>query len=348
MELQTFLDQYLVEQFGVDILSESMASPYTGVASLNYALSQLGIDKDLSEVFSNMMIAVSLNDCSLGEEYCFEDEPLNYLRIAPSLIYLPSTQEASLSLVYAIKEWSGHWYKIIGSDKDLRIEFKSLSDGGFLVPYFVQDSNKIKAVKFLELNEDNEGFIELPYFGEKHQSITIVPVVFQKISDFSDKEPFLRFSLDISTFEEEEQPEQPEEIVPISQMTATQLRAKIQEITVQIQDLLTELIKLKSEIALANIPSDFNFSHNLKLGESNIGVKYLQIVLNSDLETRLTNSGVGSPGQETYFFGNLTKGAVIKFQEKYADEILVPYAFINGNGFVGKNTRIKLNFLLTN
>jgi len=154
--------------------------------------------------------------------------------------------------------------------------------------------------------------------------------------------------LDISTFEEEEQPEQPEEIVPVSEMTATQLRSKIQEIMSQLQILMTELVKLKGETSFANIPSDFSFSHNLQIGMSGVDIKYLQILLNSDLETRLTNLGVGSSGQETSFFGSLTKSAVTKFQEKYANEILIPYGISNGNGFVGENTRAKLNSLLTN
>jgi len=342
--------QYLVEQFGTDILSQSMASPYVGVASLNYALSQAGVDKDLFQVFSDMMIAVSLNDCSLGKEYCFEYEPLSYLRIAPSLIYLPSTQEANLSLVYAVKEWSGHWYKIIGGGKGLKIEFKSLSDGGFIIPYFIQQSNKTETVKFLELDENYEGVIELPYFSENHQSMTIIPTIFEKTSDFSDKEPFSRFSLEISTFEngeeEQEGQEEIEEIKPIAEITIEQLKVKIAEIMAQIQLLLVEIDKIKADSAHLIIPSGFNFNQSLRIGMSSVDVKYLQIVLNSDSETRLTESGVGSPGQETIYFGPLTKSAVVKFQEKYADEILTPWGLSVGNGFVGTNTREKLNSLL--
>ncbi|MDD5289570.1 MAG: PQQ-binding-like beta-propeller repeat protein [Patescibacteria group bacterium] len=88
------------------------------------------------------------------------------------------------------------------------------------------------------------------------------------------------------------------------------------------------------------------FLKDLKLGQTNFDVKRLQIFLNSDPDTQIARSGPGSPGQETFFFGSLTKLSVIKFQEKYAEDILVPLGLKQGTGFVSKNTRLKINELM--
>jgi len=42
----------------------------------------------------------------------------------------------------------------------------------------------------------------------------------------------------------------------------------------------------------------------------------------------------------------MTKSAVIKFQEKYASEILIPIGLSQGTGYVGSITRQKINQLL--
>lgn len=88
------------------------------------------------------------------------------------------------------------------------------------------------------------------------------------------------------------------------------------------------------------------FIRDLKLGDKGEDVKMLQKILNSDGENRVALSGFGSPGQETLYFGPLTRVAVLKFQEKYSSEILYPLGLFTPTGYVGPKTRAKLNMLL--
>jgi peptidoglycan hydrolase-like protein with peptidoglycan-binding domain len=88
------------------------------------------------------------------------------------------------------------------------------------------------------------------------------------------------------------------------------------------------------------------FNRNLKVGDSGSDVLVLQKILNSNQATQIAVSGSGSPGNETAFFGLLTKNAVIKFQNLYANDILAPNGLTVGTGYVGATTRAKLTSLL--
>lgn len=83
----------------------------------------------------------------------------------------------------------------------------------------------------------------------------------------------------------------------------------------------------------------------LKLGSAGSDVKELQILLNSNKDTEIAPSGVGSPGNESEYFGLLTKKAVEAFQKKYAPEVLFPAGIWEPTGVVGFYSRQKLNSL---
>jgi len=81
----------------------------------------------------------------------------------------------------------------------------------------------------------------------------------------------------------------------------------------------------------------FQFKQNLKLGSEGKEVEKLQKCLAQDKEIYPLAKIDGN-------FDTLTKKAVIRFQEKYKEEISkIAGHSISGSGFVGKGTRTKLN-----
>ncbi len=79
------------------------------------------------------------------------------------------------------------------------------------------------------------------------------------------------------------------------------------------------------------------FNTDLEPGDRGDAVKRLQIFLNNQ------ELGVTERGEETNLYGARTELAVEAFQEKYADEILIPLNLTKGTGVFGPSTRKKVN-----
>lgn len=94
-------------------------------------------------------------------------------------------------------------------------------------------------------------------------------------------------------------------------------------------------------------PTDI-FTKTLKLGDTDPEVLLLQKALNEDIDTVITASGAGSPGNETTYFGQKTKLAVIKLQNKHYGEVLAPNGLSVGTGVFGPSTRAMMNNMQKN
>lgn len=135
---------------------------------------------------------------------------------------------------------------------------------------------------------------------------------------------------------------------PVNQMNIEEIKAEI----ARLLELVSQLKNQSSQAAAGTpsgavgIPDSHKFTKVLNLGQISDDVRYLQIFLNSDSDTKVADAGPGSPGKETNKFGSLTKRAVIKFQEKYSKDILTPIGYSKGTGKVGAMTIGKINELL--
>gem|GEM_PF-2476978 len=79
-------------------------------------------------------------------------------------------------------------------------------------------------------------------------------------------------------------------------------------------------------------------THTLHQVDQNNDVLLLQMLLNISEDTQVSQSGVGSKGAESNYFGAKTTDAVKRFQNKYASEILTPQGLKTPTGVVGNST----------
>lgn len=316
--------QYLVEHYGKEILSDSLKSEQIGISSLNYGLQKNNKEKKFWQIFTDWTVAVLLNNCYLGKDYCYQKENLTNLRIIPSLIFLPSTKITNVFLNYSVKQWSGNWYRIMGGEGELKIKFKSAKNVQFKIPYVLCSENQNCQIDFLALDKNKAGEMTFENFGKNYISLTLIPSIQSKEVGFSDKEPFFDFSLSISIEDLKEK----EKIIEELKAQIEELKAKIAAMKIKVN----ETLKTKMNCQV--------FKNNLYFGLFSSEVSCLQQFLKEQGEEIYPQRKI------TGYFGNDTKQAIVRFQEKYKEEILFPAKIEKGTGFVGPLTRSKINQLL--
>ena len=84
------------------------------------------------------------------------------------------------------------------------------------------------------------------------------------------------------------------------------------------------------------------FSRSLTIGAVGEDVRQLQKLLNEEGFT-VSENGVGSQGNESTYFGSLTKVALIKYQNFYRADVLTPVNLTTGTGYFGPSTIAFIN-----
>lgn len=319
---------YLVDQYGINILTDSLHSSKTGIESINYALQKSNINEDFYQVFSNWAIAVLLNDCDYGKRYCYLDKNLKDFYLTASINFLPLTGTTTLTFADNTKLWSGNWYKIIGGGGGtLKFYFEGDSKASFKVPYITRSQSGSYAVNFMYLSALQKGEITIKNFGKDVSSLFVLPIL-QGMSVVDTKPHSFFWSVSISR--------------------AQDTTDEIQKLQAIIDDLRRKITAIQASL---NLPKDPVTSPAISACQSLNNNLYFGIFNNPEvtcLQQFLKSQGsdIYPEGFVTGFFGNLTKSAVVRFQEKYKSEILVPIALSQGTGFVGALTRLKINQLL--
>lgn len=340
--------QYLVDHYGIAILVDSMQTDKTGIASIEYALEKNGFAVSFRQVFRDWLIALAVNDCGLGQKYCYKTADLKPYAIAPKINYLPNSENVSLSVMYNTFYFSGNWQKIIGGSGNLRLDFSAEQPAGFVVPYIACRAGGQCDIGDLETSADGNAVLNLADFGKNYVSLVLMPFAAGKTFGFDRGEPIpVSYSFRIS-------------VAPKTVSGQTDIVAgdpKIQQLLAQIEALKKEIARIQTILAgrarnasltaaalKNNPPAGYScsaISADLYFGVEN----YRQVYC---LQEFLKNQGAAIYPQGTVSgrFSAETRTAVVKFQEKYTAEILTPQGLKSGTGYVGAATRAKINNLM--
>ena len=338
--------QYLVEQYGIEILADSLKSEEVGIKSLNEALKENDFNTNFSQIFTDWTITVLANDCSLGEKYCYQNENLKNLRVTPSINFLPLKGKSTLGVNQTTKNWSGNWYKFIGGETEAALEIKFIGspENLFKVPCLSKSIFGEYSLDFFELNDYQRGEILVSGFGTKISSVTIIPTIQSKTSGFLSPEPEFPFFWEASMVMETEEVEEDSNSKylekPLAEMTKEEVLNKISEIEKLLEQLKNRVAQIETEEEMEEVSCQ-RFEENLFYGLGNDArVRCLQQFLKSQ------GAEIYPEGLVTGNFLSLTQAAVIRFQEKYREEILQPLNLEEGTGFFGPSSREKANQLI--
>ena len=187
---------YLVDHYGIRILSNSLDSKKVGVESIEEVFKNSGYKETFADVFTNWAIASYINDCSAGSKYCFKNEKLSKVFLVPFSNFLPFSGDNTLYTGQTLSNYSAHWQRYAGGKDTLTIKFSNPSSKIVNVPYIIKKTSGENVVKFIPLNGNQEGEIIISGVGSTVGYVTVIPVLAN--SDMGQESSF--YSLTAQTF----------------------------------------------------------------------------------------------------------------------------------------------------
>jgi len=219
---------YLVDQYGLNILTDSLKSNKTGIQSLDEALAKNNHKETISDIFTDWTIASYVNDCTLGARYCYTDNNLKDLHIIPFGNFLPFSGESTLYLGQTLMNYSANWQKFSGGKGELKIDLSNPSGVNMTIFYVIKSATGETSIGTMKLT-NQEGELVIPDMGQNVYSVTVIPSIHDDSISASDGKAYF-YSITANTINNDGQSQNADTIKlpfsidkPLSQMNREEL-----------------------------------------------------------------------------------------------------------------------------
>lgn len=185
--------EYLVEQYGDSILSETLKSSSVSINSLNQFLQRKNYYERFGKVFLNWMTAAYVNDISKNSGFGYRRNELKGIKVQPQQRVYLSGGFSEYSINYAIKDWQPVWLEfnldILSADLSKSGKLDVSGDFGqqFLVSYlafYTDGSVELGAVPL----SNSSGTAYILHADKKLYKVVVLATKATKIFDFGSAE----------------------------------------------------------------------------------------------------------------------------------------------------------------
>ena len=134
--------QYLAEQYGSVILSETLRSDGStvGIPSINEYLRLKGYSEKFEDIFGYWMAAIYLNNTSINNRLGYLNQDLRHIRVVPQQQVNLSGGLTEISVFRFLKPWQPSWWEFDMSsfqgDLSKSLKLSALGETGGIFPVF--------------------------------------------------------------------------------------------------------------------------------------------------------------------------------------------------------------------
>lgn len=194
--------QYLVEQFGQNILGETMQSELTGISSINQYLTRINYPGRFEDLFGYWMGAVYLNNSFFNKKFGYSNPDLMSIKVESQQKIWVSSALPNYTVSKEVKPWQPVWleydFNSVSADqlKSLKISFDGQTGNIFHAFYLVIYNDNTAA--FGKILSGSRGDAYAVNSSKKVSKIAVMLTNGTKTEGFTNKEYAPRINVNTS------------------------------------------------------------------------------------------------------------------------------------------------------
>ena len=133
---------------------------------------------NFEQIYLNWLITNIANDCSLGNQYCYQCPGLKDFFISGDIYYLSTRPKGFISANDSINAWSNKWKKIEGGQGTIKLKITIPEQTPIKkIPYIIKSNGNQRAIGFMDFTNMKTQEVYINNMGKDNKVVYFIPFI---------------------------------------------------------------------------------------------------------------------------------------------------------------------------